>query len=155
MPHVTRHTSLQWTHRISLPATRKITFRLPSSPRQLRKSLTPPADHDRNRPPPPRVAPHQGSGAASISDLISASVTLASAGPHEGEESPVRHASGASDHRVSKASCHALQWVADEEAGMRMAFDAQTFTGKATHHVIISGLGFRIWARDACPESWG
>ena len=33
------------------------------------------------------------------------------------------------------------QWVADEEAGMRMALDAQIFTGKATHHIIISGLG--------------
>lgn len=31
------------------------------------------------------------------------------------------------------------QWVADEEAGMRMAVDAQTFTGKSSYHMIISG----------------
>jgi hypothetical protein len=33
-----------------------------------------------------------------------------------------------------------MQWVADEEAGMRMAVDALTFTGKSSHHIIISGL---------------
>jgi hypothetical protein len=33
-----------------------------------------------------------------------------------------------------------MQWVADEEAGMRMAVDALTFTGKSSYHIIISGL---------------
>jgi hypothetical protein len=40
-----------------------------------------------------------------------------------------------------------MQWVADEEAGMRMAVDALTFTGKSSHHIIISGLSRDCTAR--------